>query len=305
NIVINFSKPMDITSVENAFSIYPDIQGEFSWSNNNRTLTFTPSQDFDAENYTVTILGTAEDSDGNTLDGDEDGQEDGSPEDDYRLTFEVEEKFIVYVYPAWENFTEPYESHTHYITIKNNTNESKTAEITISLIKASNCLSITEYPASTLDIPAKGEDSTCFVVTSGEELIPDDNLIHQIIVDIDGVESSAIQYANGQNIVTDHPDESYDISDPRYSTPARIDSEAEVGVYLNGFVDGVAHLLGRFKEPVWFIDRDFEPLPTEIKEKGRKKEMEKNIKRILSFSPYSPSLLTKNERLKPELQKGV
>ncbi|MEW6609815.1 MAG: Ig-like domain-containing protein, partial [bacterium] len=42
NIVINFSKPMDITSVENAFSIYPDIQGEFSWSNNNRTLTFTP-----------------------------------------------------------------------------------------------------------------------------------------------------------------------------------------------------------------------------------------------------------------------
>ncbi|MEW6609821.1 MAG: hypothetical protein AB1414_20655, partial [bacterium] len=33
--------------------------------------------------------------------------------------------------------------------------------------------------------------------------------------------------------------------------------------------------------------------------------MEKNIKRILSFSPYSPSLLTKNERLKPELQRKL
>ncbi|MEW6096354.1 MAG: hypothetical protein AB1567_07505 [bacterium] len=80
---------------------------------------------------------------------------------------------------------------------------------------------------------------------------------------------SAIQYANGQNIVTDHPDESYDISDPRYPTPDKIDSEAEVGVYLNGFVDGVAHLLGRFKEPVWFIDRDFEPLPSSIEENSK------------------------------------
>ncbi|MEW6621339.1 MAG: amidase domain-containing protein, partial [bacterium] len=307
NIVINFSKPMNTTSVENAFRIYPDIQGEFSWSNNNRTFTFNPSQDFDAENYTVTILGTAEDSDGNTLDGDEDGQEDESPEDDYRLTFEVKENFIVSIYPAWENFTEPYESHTHYITITNNTNESKIANITMILIKASKCLSITEYPASTLEIPAKGEDSTCFVVTSGEELIPDDNLIHYIIVDIEGVESSAIQYANGQNIVTDHPDESYDISDPRYPTPAKIDSEAEVGVYLNGFVDGVAHLLGRFKEPVWFIDRDLEPLPSSIEENS--KSQIPNYKQIpkskfqMSNQIQMPNAA--NERLKPGLQKSL
>jgi len=144
------------------------------------------------------------------------------------------------------------------------------------LIKASSCLSITQYPASTLEIPAKGENATNFVITSGAELIPDDNLIHQIIVDIEGVKSSAIQYANGQNIVTDHPDESYDISDPRYPTPARIDSEAEVGVYLNGFVDGVAHLLGRFKEPVWFIDEDFEPLPTEIATETQRHEGKSN-----------------------------
>ncbi|MEW6609083.1 MAG: alpha/beta fold hydrolase, partial [bacterium] len=224
----------------------------------------------------------------------------------YRRSFEIVPPIFVSIHPAWQNFTEPYESHTHYITITNKAkNKSFTANIEMKLIKESGCLSITQYPADTLDLPADSQASTSFVVTSGEELIPDDNLIHQITVSVPGLKLSAIQYANGQNIVTDHPDESYDISDPRYPTPAKIDSEAEVGVYLNGFVDGVAHLLGRFKEPVWFIDRDFEPLPTEIKEKGRKKEMEKNIKRILSFSPYSPSLLTKNERLKPELQRKL
>ncbi|MEW6609054.1 MAG: alpha/beta fold hydrolase [bacterium] len=217
----------------------------------------------------------------------------GSP---YRWSFEIAPPIFVSIHPAWQDFTKPHESHTHYITITNKAkNKSFTANIKMKLIKASGCLSITQYPAATLDLPADSQASTSFVVTSGEELIPDDNLIHQIIVSVPGIKLSAIQYANGQNIVTDHPDESYDISDPRYPTTAKIDSEAEVGVYLNGFVDGVAHLLGKFKEPVWFIDRDFEPLPTEIKEKGRKKEMEKNIKRILSFSPYSPSLLTKNK----------
>ncbi|MEW6609262.1 MAG: hypothetical protein AB1414_17765, partial [bacterium] len=199
----------------------------------------------------------------------------------YRGSFEIVPPIFVSIHPTWQNFTEPHESHTHYITITNKAKKkSFTANIEMKLIKESGCLSITQYPADTLDLPADSQVSTSFVVTSGEELIPDDNLIHQITVSVPGLKLSAIQYANGQNIVTDHPDESYDISDPRYPTPARIDSEADVGVYLNGFVDGVAHLLGRFKEPVWFIDRDFEPLPTEIKEKGRKKEMEKNIKRI-------------------------
>ncbi|MDI6736580.1 MAG: hypothetical protein QME42_10410, partial [bacterium] len=151
-------------------------------------------------------------------------------------------------------------------------NKSFTANIEMRLIRASGCLSITRYPASTLELPPDSKKSTSFVVTSGAELIPDDNLIHQIIVSVPGIKLSAIQYANGQNIVTDHPDESYDISDPNYPTPAKIDSSAEVGVYLNGFVDGVAHLLGRFNEPVWFIDEDFEPLPPEIDTEARKLE---------------------------------
>ncbi|MEW6620182.1 MAG: hypothetical protein AB1422_12760 [bacterium] len=226
----------------------------------------------------------------------------------YRWSFEIAPPIFVSIHPAWENFTDPHESHTHYITITNKAkNKSFTANIEMKLIRASKCLSITQYPASTLELPADSQASTSFVVTSGDELIPDDNLIHQIIITVRGLKLSAIQYANGQNIVTDHPDESYDISDPRYPTPAKIDSEAEVGVYLNGFVDGVAHLLGRFKEPVWFIDRDLEPLPSSIEENS--KSQIPNYKQIpkskfqISNQIQMPNAA--NERLKSELQKSL
>ncbi|MEW6618763.1 MAG: hypothetical protein AB1422_05365 [bacterium] len=104
----------------------------------------------------------------------------GSP---YRWSFEIVPPIFVSIHPAWQDFTEPHESHTHYITITNKAkNKSFTANIEMKLIRASKCLSITQYPASTLELPANSEKSTSFVVTSGEELIPDDNLIHQIKV---------------------------------------------------------------------------------------------------------------------------
>ncbi|MEW6620180.1 MAG: alpha/beta fold hydrolase [bacterium] len=101
----------------------------------------------------------------------------------YRWSFEIVPPIFVSIHPAWENFTEPHESHTHYITITNKAkNKSFTANIEMKLIRASKCLSITQYPASTLELPADSQASTSFVVTSGDELIPDDNLIHQIKV---------------------------------------------------------------------------------------------------------------------------
>ncbi|MEW6608665.1 MAG: hypothetical protein AB1414_14670 [bacterium] len=103
----------------------------------------------------------------------------GSP---YRWSFEIVPAIFVKIHPTWQNFTNPNESHTHYITITNKAkNKSFTANIEMKLIKESGCLSITQYPVSTLELPADSEASTSFVVSSGEELIPDDNLIHQLI----------------------------------------------------------------------------------------------------------------------------
>jgi hypothetical protein len=41
-IVLQFSKPMDTNSVQSAFSISPSVNGAFSWSPANNTVTFTP-----------------------------------------------------------------------------------------------------------------------------------------------------------------------------------------------------------------------------------------------------------------------
>jgi hypothetical protein len=42
SIVLQFSKPMDTNSVQSAFSINPPVNGSFSWSSANDTLTFIP-----------------------------------------------------------------------------------------------------------------------------------------------------------------------------------------------------------------------------------------------------------------------
>ncbi|MEW5797366.1 MAG: Ig-like domain-containing protein [Bacteroidota bacterium] len=61
NIVINFLKPMDTTSVKNAFSILPATSGTFVWNNDRTSLTFTPSAPLlYYANYTVTLAGYGE-----------------------------------------------------------------------------------------------------------------------------------------------------------------------------------------------------------------------------------------------------
>jgi hypothetical protein len=65
-IVIIFNTPMNNTSVEEAFRIYPFVAGTFSWKNNNTIMTYDPIEDLvasdcDLEEYTVTIFAFASD----------------------------------------------------------------------------------------------------------------------------------------------------------------------------------------------------------------------------------------------------
>ena len=69
-IVITFSEPMDRASVEQAFSLSPDMNGAFSWSADSRTVTFTPERDLQAgTRYVVAIDSSARDLAGNTATG--------------------------------------------------------------------------------------------------------------------------------------------------------------------------------------------------------------------------------------------
>jgi alpha-amylase len=71
-VMIQFSKPMDAGSTEAAFSIAPHVNGTFSWSPDQRTMTFSPPPSgFPGEQqYTIRIESTATDvEDENSLHG--------------------------------------------------------------------------------------------------------------------------------------------------------------------------------------------------------------------------------------------
>jgi uncharacterized protein YfaS (alpha-2-macroglobulin family) len=57
-IIIAFDQPMDQTSVEEAFSIEPEVEGRFSWEKND--LVFTPAEPLErGESYQVTVAESA------------------------------------------------------------------------------------------------------------------------------------------------------------------------------------------------------------------------------------------------------
>jgi hypothetical protein len=101
---------------------------------------------------------------------------------------------------------------------------------------------------------------------------PESDLLIDIKVSVKDVpkEDTEINYTWAYDGIAgrihEHPDEwgpgEVNISDPNYPSPAIVSSEADIGVLLGGFPDGVAHLLGnpKINEPVWFIDKDLTPL---------------------------------------------
>jgi len=87
-IQVTFNRPMNRASVEAALVITPPINGTFTWTNDDRSFSFRPDLPFNpATNYSVRILGTAQDHTGATLDGDFDRTREGSPADDLVWTF--------------------------------------------------------------------------------------------------------------------------------------------------------------------------------------------------------------------------
>ena len=83
-IVLDFSRPMDTGSVEEAFSITPGSDGEFNWSRNDTRLYFSPAERLDyLTEYTLTIAATATDKYGHPLDG----NADSTGGDEFNITF--------------------------------------------------------------------------------------------------------------------------------------------------------------------------------------------------------------------------
>ncbi|MCF6334670.1 MAG: Ig-like domain-containing protein, partial [Spirochaetales bacterium] len=67
-VILTFSESMDITSVLDAFSILPSIDGSYSWNADTTIFTFTPYQSYTWQTeYRVNLTTSASDLMGNTL----------------------------------------------------------------------------------------------------------------------------------------------------------------------------------------------------------------------------------------------
>jgi hypothetical protein len=87
-IQVTFNRPMNRATVESAFVITPTVSGTFEWIDDGRVFVFHHDAPFNnSTNYTLRILGTAQDENGGTLDGDFDRNREGSPADDFVWTF--------------------------------------------------------------------------------------------------------------------------------------------------------------------------------------------------------------------------
>ena len=94
-IIINFSKSIDReTMIEDAFSYtdgvmtYTTLDGVIIWSDNDRTMTFDPFSDLSNDvKYTFTIKHTVKDTDGTSLDGNNNGIGGEGTQDDYSRSF--------------------------------------------------------------------------------------------------------------------------------------------------------------------------------------------------------------------------
>jgi hypothetical protein len=53
-----FTEPMNRESVESAFDVEPDVPGEFTWTGDNKIMTFRPSTNFDRQSDYAFTLGT-------------------------------------------------------------------------------------------------------------------------------------------------------------------------------------------------------------------------------------------------------
>ena len=100
NITLNFSKPLNRTTLTSNIFINPEVLTDFVWSNGDKTVTLnTTNFSFDTE-YSITIKGNVEDIYGHLLDG----NGDGTAGDDFVLNIktkvvDVIPPVVVDVYP--------------------------------------------------------------------------------------------------------------------------------------------------------------------------------------------------------------
>ncbi|MCX8010067.1 MAG: N-acetylmuramoyl-L-alanine amidase [Ignavibacteria bacterium] len=116
-IGIKFSKPMDTASVRLAFSMTPNVAGNFQWGSSNTMLLFSPKNYLQYNTrYMLKISETAKSMGGILIDG----NNDGTPGDPFILNFKTEnaptsvpEENLTKTFKLYQNYPNPFNPITY------------------------------------------------------------------------------------------------------------------------------------------------------------------------------------------------
>ena len=153
SVAIQFSTAMDTQSVRNAFSIAPSVAGSFIWTNNNKTLTFTPSQSLLFNTiYTILFNSTLRSASGYGLDQ----NDDGISGDIYTFSFKTEPALLALKNPAMFPQAAIGDSTTTQVGIRNRSSSSITISSIfnkIGLFRSTQALPLTIKGGDSIQIP--------------------------------------------------------------------------------------------------------------------------------------------------------
>ncbi|MEJ2634088.1 MAG: Ig-like domain-containing protein [Calditrichia bacterium] len=100
DIVLTFSRPMNVESVESSLTIQPEIPLNFSWRENNSQLRIQSDSLEFLTNYTITIPGSVTDQYDHLFDGDADGNGGDGLSLSFKTGFDVYPPKVIAYYPS-------------------------------------------------------------------------------------------------------------------------------------------------------------------------------------------------------------
>jgi len=245
HITIGFNKEMDQTTVNSGTVLFnPSLHGGFSteWSGGKTvTLTLTNLQEDLGfyTNYTVTVTDGVKDKDGTRLDGDRDGEPGGN----YPFSFTTRLPEVTLEPKAYSALLSEGSGGNFSISIKNGEQRSVSIDLDDDVENSGGWTSSPIGNSYTLGANATIPLSY-YVYNNGAE----GNLYHRFNLTNNGVSLDNAEhcYSPYEEKEEDHPDEG-PIVNPHYPTPWYLDTESNIGILLNGYSDGVGHLLGKYR----------------------------------------------------------
>ncbi|MFA4839882.1 MAG: Ig-like domain-containing protein, partial [Candidatus Neomarinimicrobiota bacterium] len=100
SLIVNFSRPMDKTTVEANFKLDPPATGTFKWKNSDQQLVFSTDSLEDLTSYTLTLGALIQDKYGHFIDGNKDGIGGDSLTITFHTSKDVTAPKLLSVFPA-------------------------------------------------------------------------------------------------------------------------------------------------------------------------------------------------------------